>query len=256
MSLPDRPTCDHSNHRCALVELVLQPAAKIFSPLNPGARVECCIQWLHPQRSTIRKMLLLLQLLLWPVVAGGKFDRYKSCQACTDAGYGWSVAKGRCGGFANRECVKLAATETALETALEAALETAADSLGADGGSERWLGLRALHQRAKEAHVECKGFECFKSTVDTDLTPWADTGCAPTCPSVVAAHGLLRHQRQARRLNSVSPLGQSRREFPTASLESHNWCSWNPIFVFQLQLIDGTPPSSVQCQAVSRLTPA
>ena len=36
--------------------------------------------------------------------AGGKFDGFATCESCVAAGYGWSVAKQRCGGFSNHVC--------------------------------------------------------------------------------------------------------------------------------------------------------
>jgi hypothetical protein len=54
--------------------------------------------------------LLLLRLLSGPTTTGvsaagrSHFDQYTTCATCVAAGYGWSSAKGRCGGFANRQC--------------------------------------------------------------------------------------------------------------------------------------------------------
>jgi len=43
-----------------------------------------------------------------PTAAGGdmraEFARYRTCEACTTAGYGWCPNLRRCGGFANKEC--------------------------------------------------------------------------------------------------------------------------------------------------------
>lgn len=43
-----------------------------------------------------------------PTAAGGdmraEFARYRTCDACTTAGYGWCPNLRRCGGFANKEC--------------------------------------------------------------------------------------------------------------------------------------------------------
>ncbi len=35
---------------------------------------------------------------------GGKFDGFSTCESCVEAGYGWSQAKQRCGGFSNKVC--------------------------------------------------------------------------------------------------------------------------------------------------------
>ena len=34
----------------------------------------------------------------------GKFDGYEDCASCVAAGFGWSAERGKCGGYANKEC--------------------------------------------------------------------------------------------------------------------------------------------------------
>ena len=36
--------------------------------------------------------------------AGALFGRYTDCASCVGAGFGWSLKKGKCGGYANKEC--------------------------------------------------------------------------------------------------------------------------------------------------------
>ena len=32
------------------------------------------------------------------------FTQYADCASCVGAGFGWSVKKGKCGGYANKDC--------------------------------------------------------------------------------------------------------------------------------------------------------
>ena len=51
------------------------------------------------------RMLTLASLLSHPALAAaGKFDKYTTCDACIEAGWGWNVAKGKCGAFPNKVC--------------------------------------------------------------------------------------------------------------------------------------------------------
>lgn len=49
------------------------------------------------------RVFCALAALVAPVSAG-KFDKYTTCEACIEAGWGWSEAKGKCGAFPNKVC--------------------------------------------------------------------------------------------------------------------------------------------------------
>ena len=59
-------------------------------------------------------LFALLQLAAWPPAATAAppkeqqhrqhFKQLEACEPCVAAGFGWSAKRGRCGGFANREC--------------------------------------------------------------------------------------------------------------------------------------------------------
>ena len=46
----------------------------------------------------------------------------------------------------------------------------------AGAGAGRWAGLRAVWAAANANHTECKGFACYKPTLEADLAPWKKTG--------------------------------------------------------------------------------
>ena len=47
-------------------------------------------------------LALLGQVLL--LAAAGKPSDFRTCAECIEAGFGWSLKKGRCGGFPNHNC--------------------------------------------------------------------------------------------------------------------------------------------------------
>ena len=47
---------------------------------------------------------LALLALLAAAANAGKFDQWDTCQKCIDAGWGWSLKKGKCGAFPNKVC--------------------------------------------------------------------------------------------------------------------------------------------------------
>ena len=49
-------------------------------------------------------LLLQMTAIGCALVNAGKFDGYKTCSQCVAAGYGWSLKKGKCGGYGNRKC--------------------------------------------------------------------------------------------------------------------------------------------------------
>eukprot|EP01051_Picozoa_sp_SAG22_P009596 SAG22_NODE_809_length_7067_cov_5.261768_4_plen_310_part_00 len=112
--------------------------------------------------------LVVSLFALFALATAGKFDGFKDCSSCVAAGFGWSEAKQRCGGFANKECAPAASTGTA--AASPAAAAAAAEPAG------KWARLLALHEAAVAAHVGCKGIGCFRSVIDADLAPWNETG--------------------------------------------------------------------------------
>jgi hypothetical protein len=46
----------------------------------------------------------LLLALVTTVAASASFKDFTTCDSCVGAGFGWSVKKQRCGGYANRAC--------------------------------------------------------------------------------------------------------------------------------------------------------
>jgi hypothetical protein len=62
---------------------------------------------LPPRPTGVRLRELLLAVLVCAAAAAlvsGSFKGLDTCEACVGAGYGWSMAKQKCGGFANRNC--------------------------------------------------------------------------------------------------------------------------------------------------------
>eukprot|EP01045_Picozoa_sp_COSAG04_P044377 COSAG04_NODE_15027_length_546_cov_1.145414_1_plen_81_part_01 len=53
----------------------------------------------------MRRTLALLALLA-AAARAGKFDKWDTCSSCVDAGWGWSLKKGKCGAFPNKICPK------------------------------------------------------------------------------------------------------------------------------------------------------
>ena len=50
----------------------------------------------------------LAALLCLGTATASKFDAFKTCEGCIEAGYGWSFKHERCGGYANKQCDRLA----------------------------------------------------------------------------------------------------------------------------------------------------
>ena len=38
------------------------------------------------------------------LVDAGRFDAYRTCADCIEAGFGWSPSKSKCGGYRNKQC--------------------------------------------------------------------------------------------------------------------------------------------------------
>jgi|EP01049_Picozoa_sp_SAG25_P001596 protein disulfide-isomerase-like protein len=57
-----------------------------------------------------RAAQLVAALAVVGTAAAGKFDKYKTCEACIEAGWGWNTKKGKCGAFPNKSCGNAAAT--------------------------------------------------------------------------------------------------------------------------------------------------
>ena len=77
--------------------------------------------------------LLVLVHFIGAVLPGArasKFSRYTNCSSCIKAGYGWSLAKSRCGAFVNTVCPEPSGTVH---------LGTPAESCSTTGFAEAWL---------------------------------------------------------------------------------------------------------------------
>ena len=51
-----------------------------------------------------QRLLLVAATLLFAAAHAGRFDGLTTCDLCVDAGFGWSVKKGKCGGYPNKQC--------------------------------------------------------------------------------------------------------------------------------------------------------
>eukprot|EP00759_Apiculatamorpha_spiralis_P040167 PhF_6_TR38834/c1_g1_i2/m.58075/K09584/PDIA6, TXNDC7; protein disulfide-isomerase A6 len=49
-------------------------------------------------------VILILSVVIIPTTFALDFSKYKTCQECTKAGFGWCPIRRICGGFANQEC--------------------------------------------------------------------------------------------------------------------------------------------------------
>ena len=60
---------------------------------------------------------LLLTLPLRPAIQTATISPtdFATCEDCVGAGYGWSARKGRCGGFANKQCAETAASPSSAD---------------------------------------------------------------------------------------------------------------------------------------------
>ena len=60
------------------------------------------------------------------LASAGRFDKYRTCEDCIAAGLGWSHAKQKCGGYANKQCSGVALASDTLDADAEAAVLEAA----------------------------------------------------------------------------------------------------------------------------------
>jgi hypothetical protein len=80
----------------------------------------------------------LLWLLVLPVVAvqaGKKFAAHTTCESCTAAGFGWSGERGKCGGYANKDCPAAAGGGKASPAPLHGGAAAAAPAAGGTGAA-------------------------------------------------------------------------------------------------------------------------
>ena len=52
----------------------------------------------------MRTAALLSAAVLLGAADAGRFDAYQTCEACVEAGFGWSLKKNKCGGYPNKQC--------------------------------------------------------------------------------------------------------------------------------------------------------
>ena len=69
--------------------------------LGPAA---ACHSSMAVERGRAGTLVAAVCLGLASLVAAGKFDQYNTCAKCIGAGYGWSEAKNKCGGYKTRAC--------------------------------------------------------------------------------------------------------------------------------------------------------
>ncbi len=111
--------------------------------------------------------LMLMLVLVLPSALGGKFDVYSSCDACIAAGFGWSVAKSKCGGYANRDC-------------------SLCEALPADGDVSHEYSLAVA--TALRDYTPCTtAHECYGARIHSDLQRWRMGGGGITRDQFLAA---------------------------------------------------------------------
>jgi hypothetical protein len=124
----------------------------------------CCADQQHTRagRAMIfqqQSLLPRLPLLLLAVPLGSglaaRFDAYTTCNSCVGAGFGWSVSKSKCGGYANRDCSQCEAPAVA-DTSHECSLAMA-DAL------RNYTPCTSVH-------------ECYGARIHRDLERWRAGG--------------------------------------------------------------------------------
>ena len=87
--------------------------------------------------------------------SAGRFDSYTSCETCVGAGFGWHLAKAKCGGYANTDCSQCEAAAAA-GPPHECSLAVAA---------------------AKRSFTPCvSAHQCYGARIHHDLQPWSRSG--------------------------------------------------------------------------------
>jgi protein glucosyltransferase len=135
---------------------------------------------------------LLLVLLASRPGLSSKFAAHTTCAGCVGAGFGWSVAKGKCGGFPNKVCPE--ATDESTDAAGPPPGKNTACRSGWSGQfcdrcahgftgdmceqpdtaslARDWARFRDKHSAAVAAHPGCSGVGCYNATLDQDMAPF------------------------------------------------------------------------------------
>ena len=111
--------------------------------------------------------MLALTCIIPSALAGVNFDAYSSCDACVAAGFGWSIAKSKCGGYANRDCSLCEVLPVVANLSHECSLAVAS---------------------AWGKHVPCTtAHECYGARIHNDLQRWRTGGGGITRDHFLAA---------------------------------------------------------------------